>query len=81
VSSKIVWVQRYDLIEKRPKYKPELLPSRTLPEETRVGTYTQNGNSVHIELSAYEIEAKVQGNSMEGSITFNLDSRQKDRFD
>ena len=79
-SSKIIYVSKYDVNRRRIEPKPERLPSMTLPTERRVGTYTQNGNSVHIELSAYEIKTTVQDNSMEGSITFKLESGQKAKW-
>jgi len=77
LSSKIIYVPKNDVNRGRIEPKPELLPSVTLRPEERVGTYTQNGSSVHIELSAYEIETTIQGNSMEGTITFKLESGQK----
>jgi tetratricopeptide (TPR) repeat protein len=79
-SSKIKNEQYYDPIEKRIRYRQVLIPSSTFPVENRSGTYKLDGNSVHIELSAYEIEATVKENSMGGSITFNLESRQKARW-
>jgi hypothetical protein len=79
-SSKIIYVPKYDVNRRRIEPKPELLPSMTFPAENRVGTYTQNGNSIHIELSAYEIEATVEGDNMNGGITFKLESSQKARW-
>lgn len=79
-SSKIIYVLKNDVNRRRIEPKPERLPSMSLPTERRFGTYTQNGNSVHMKLSGYEIEATVQGNSMEGNITFNLESGQKAKW-
>lgn len=79
-SSKIIYVPKYDVNRRKIEPKQELLPSITLREQDRVGTYTQTGNAVHIELSAYEIEATVEGDSMNGNITFKLESSQQARW-
>lgn len=79
-SSKIKYEQKYDPIKRRVEYKQVLIPSMTLPGEHRVGSYKQNGNSVHIELSGYQVEATVNGDRMEGEITFRIESNQKARW-
>lgn len=79
-SSKMTYEQTYDPIRRRSEPKPVRLPPSTLSEEIRVGTYKQNGNSVQIDLPAYEIDATVRGNSMTGNITFKLEFSQKTRW-
>ena len=79
-ASKVKDEQYYDPISRRLKYRKILIPRQTLTTENRVGTYEQNGNSVRIELYAYEIEATVEGNRMEGELTLKLESNQRTRW-
>lgn len=79
-SSKIKNEQYYDQMTRRIKYKQVFIPRKMFPIEHRIGTYTQNGSSVQIELSAYEIKAKIKANNMLGEVTLKLESNQETRW-
>ena len=70
---------RYDPIERTYKTETERVPTQKRSELRVIteGTYKQNGNSIHIEISAYEIEATIKGNQMEGYVTLAVESNQK----